>query len=76
MRLKFWDNNAVILNSSGPYLILKKKHHYINYSYIWEAVASAMELIYKVDTGLNIADLFTKLLDKLNKKEIIQHIIY
>ena len=35
-----------------------------------------MALIYKVDTGSNLADLFTKLLDRVKRKEIIQMILY
>ena len=72
----FGDNNAVILDSSVPESILKNKHHLINYNYIQEAVASGMALIYKVDAGLNLADPFTKLIDKFKGKEIIQHILY
>ena len=71
----YGDNNAVILNASVPESTLKKKHHSINYNYVREAVASGVALIYKVDTGSNLADLFTKLLDKVKRKEIIQKVL-
>ena len=71
----YGDNNAVILNTSVPESTLKKKHHSINYNYVREAVASGIALIFKVDTGSNLADLFTKLLDKVKRKEIVQKIL-
>ena len=71
----YGDNNAVILNTSVPESKLKKKHHSINYNYVREAVASGIALIFKVNTGSNLADLFTKLLDKVKRKEIVQKIL-
>ena len=72
----FNDNNSVIFNSSDPESTIKNKYHLINFIYVQEAVASGMALIYNVDTGSNLADLFTKVLDKVNSKENIQRIIY
>ena len=71
----YGDNNAVILNTSVPESTLKKKHHSVNYNYVREAVAAGIALIYKVDTGSNLADLFTKLLDRVKRKEIVQKIL-
>ena len=71
----YGDNNAVILNTSVPESTLKKKHHSINYNYVREAVAAGVALIFKVDTGSNLADLFTKLLDRVKRKEIVQRIL-
>ena len=56
------DNNAVVIKSPIPESTLKKKHHSINFNYVREADAAKVILIFKVDTGLNLADLFTKLL--------------
>ena len=72
----FGDNNSVILNASVPESTLKKKHHSVNYNYVREAVAAGIALIFKVDTGSNLADLFTKLLNKVKRKEFIQKILY
>ena len=72
----FGDNRAVILNSSVPESTLKKKHHSVNYNYVREAVAAGIALIFKVHTGSNLADLFTKLLDKETRKELVQRILY
>ena len=71
----FGDNNTVIINTSVPESTLKKKHHSLNYNYVREAVAAGVTLIFKVDTGSNLADLFTKLLDKVKRKEIVQKIL-
>ena len=59
----FEHNNSVISNVSAPESTLKKKHHSINYNVIREVVAAGLVLIYKIDTGSNLADLLR------NKKE-------
>ena len=59
----FGDNNAVIINTSVPESTLKKKHYSINYNYVRESIAEGIVLIFKVDTGSNLADLLTKLVD-------------
>ena len=71
----FGDNNAVIINTSVPESTLHKKHHSINYNYVRESIAAGIVLIFKVDTGSNLADLFTKLVDRVKRKEIIQKIL-
>ena len=64
----FGDNNAVIINTSVPESTLKKKHHSINYNYVRESIAERIVLIFKVYTGSNLADLFTKLVDRVKRK--------
>ena len=71
----FGENNAVIINTSVPESTLKKKHHSINYNYVREFIAAGIVLIFKVDTGSDLADLFTKLVDRVKRKEIIQKIL-
>ena len=71
----YGDNNAVIINTSVPELTLKKKHHSINYNYVRESVAAGVVQIFKVDTGSNLADLFTKLVNRVTRKEIIGKIL-
>lgn len=72
----FGDNNAVIINTSHPESTLKKKHHSINYHYVRECVAAGIGLIMKVDTGHNLADVFTKILDKDKRRGLIQRILW
>ena len=71
----FGDNNAFIINTLVPESPLKKKNHSLNYNYVRESIAAGIFLIFKVDTGSNLADLFTKLVDRVKRKEIIQKIL-
>ena len=71
----FGDNQAVITNTSVPESTLKKKHHSCNFNYVREAVAAGIVLVYKVDTGSNLADLFTKLLNVETRKDMVQKIL-
>ena len=71
----YGDNNAVVLNSSSPESTLKKKHHSINYHYVRECVEAGIGYIFKVDTGDNLADLFTKVLDKVKRKKLVTSIL-
>ena len=71
----YGDNNAVVLNSSNPESVLRRKHHSVNYNYVRECVAAGIGLVYKVDSGYNLADLFTKVLDKAKRVKIVQTIL-
>ena len=71
----FSNNNSKVINTSGPESTLKKKHYSINFNYIREAVATGVALIHMVSTGSNLADLFTKLLSKDKRKNIVQKIL-
>lgn len=71
----YGDNNAVILNSSVPESTLKKKHHSVNYNYVRECVAAGIGLVFKVDTEENLADLFTKVLDRVKRKKLVNIIL-
>ena len=71
----FGDNNAVIINNLVPESTLRKKHHSINYYYVRESISAGIVLIFKVDTGSNLSDLFKKLVDRVKRKEIIQKIL-
>ena len=71
----YGDNNAVVLNSSVPESTLKKKHNSVNYNYVRECVAAGIGLVFKVDTNDNLADLFTKVLDKVRRKTLVNKIM-
>jgi len=71
----YGDNNSVILNSSVPESTLKKKHHSVNYNYVRECVAAGIGLVIKVDTNENLADFFTKVLDKVKRRAIVTKIL-
>ena len=53
----FCNNNAVVLNSTNPESVLKKKHAAINYHRTREAIATGTICVEKEDTATNIADL-------------------
>ena len=71
----FSDNQSVVTNTSVPESTLKKKHYSINFNYVRECVAAGTILIYKVHTGNNLADLFTKLLSCEVRKNLITKIL-
>ena len=71
----FGDNNAFIISTSVTESTLKKNHHSINYNYIRESIGAGIVLIFNVDKGSNIADLFTKWVDRVKRKENIQKIL-
>ena len=58
----FCDSNAVVLNSSVPESVLKKKHAAVNYHRTREAIAVGIFLVAKEDRATNIADILTKCL--------------
>jgi hypothetical protein len=58
----FCDNNAVVLNTTNPESMLKKKHAAINYHRAREAIAAGTIMVAKEDTATNIADILTKCL--------------
>lgn len=72
----FCDNASVVMNSSNPESTVKKKHHSIAYHIVRETVAMGAALVHKVETGYNLADLFTKVLHPEKKRELLSWITY
>ena len=72
----FCDNNAVVLNSSNPESMLKKKHAAINYHRTREAIAAGVIRVAKEDTKTNIADILTKCLPGPALREHAQRILW
>ena len=56
----FCDNEAVFKNASIAESRLKKKHNSICFHRVRESVASLVQMIYKVDSKYNLADILTK----------------
>ena len=54
------DNKSVVLNTTVPSSILKKKHNAIAYHRVREAVAAGIMQFVHIDTDMNYADLLTK----------------
>jgi hypothetical protein len=72
----FCDNEAVVKNCSTPESTLKKKHHSIAYHRNREAVAAGTCRIAKEGTISNLSDLFTKILTRLRRLELLDKFTY
>ena len=72
----FCDNNAVVLNSSNPESMLKKKQAAINYHRTREEIAAGVIRVAKEDTKTNIADILTKCLPGPALREHAQRILW
>ena len=69
------DNSSVVINTSYPESLLKKKHLSIAYHWIRETVAMASILIYFEKGVSNLADLFTKVLPANKCKDLLDEIL-
>ena len=58
--LMLGDNKSVVLNSTTPSSVLKKKHCTINYHRVREAIAGNIVRYVHIDSKLNVADCLTK----------------
>jgi len=54
------DNMSVILNTTLPSSMLKKKHNAIAYHRVREAIAAKIINFAHIDSKLNVADMLTK----------------
>ncbi len=72
----FCDNESVVKNATNPESVLKKKHCAIAYHKVREAQAAGVCRIAWEETGTNLADLFTKLLDANRLKELTKRILW
>jgi hypothetical protein len=58
--LMFGDNLSMVLNTSVPSSILKKKHNAINYHCVREAIAAKVMRFAYVKSDENVSDILTK----------------
>ena len=72
----YCDNDAVYKNIVNPPLVLSKKMHSISYHFCREAVAADIVRIAKEDTSTNLSDLFTKILTKTRRDELLDKFMY
>jgi hypothetical protein len=72
----FCDNESVYKNVSIPESVLSKKQHSISYHSAREAVASLVVRIAKEDTLTNLADLFTKMMNKPKRESLLDRFMY
>jgi hypothetical protein len=72
----YCDNESVVLNSSRPESVLKKKHNAIAYHRVREAVAAGTIRITHESSESNIADMLTKLLDGVRLKALCKRVLW
>jgi hypothetical protein len=72
----FCDNESVYKNVSIPESVLSKKQHSILYHSAREAVASLIVRIAKEDTLTNLADLFTKMMNRPKREGLLDRFMY
>ena len=72
----YCDNEAVYKNVAIPSSVLNKKMHSVSYHYCREAVASGTCRIAKEDTQTNLSDLFTKVLPRAKREDLLDRFMY
>ena len=75
----FCDNQSVVINSTVPSSMLKKKHNYICYhkvNKVRESIAAGIMRVAKEPTKTNLADILTKPLAGPRFKSLISHILW
>ena len=72
----YCDNEGVVSNSQLPESTLKKKHLSICYHFVRECCAKQAARIAYIPTDLDLADLGTKCLDQVKRKNIVSQLLY
>ena len=72
----YGDNMSVIHNTFKPESVLKKKSNSICYHFVREAVAMKECLTTHVPTLRNWADLLTKVLSGMKRRNLVQGVLY
>jgi hypothetical protein len=72
----FCDNLSVVMSTSLPESVLKKKHNAIAYHKVRETIASGAVRAAHEPTGSNLADLLSKQLPGPTHKHLVSHILY
>jgi hypothetical protein len=72
----FGDNNSVILNTTIPSSMLKKKHNVIAYHRVRECVAAEIVNFVHVDSISNLADCITKPLGAVAFWRVVKPLLF
>ena len=70
------DNKSVVLNTTMPSSVLKKKHCAVSYHRIREAVAAGIIRFTHVKSEMNYADIFTKPLSPAIFNRLVQPLLF
>lgn len=74
--LMLGDNASVVLNTSVPSSVLKKKHNACAYHRVREAIAGGILRFAHVPTGKNHADVLTKAVDTVTFHNLVDPILF
>ena len=74
--LMLGDNMSVILNTTVPSSMLKKKHAACNYHRVREAVAARIIRFCHIESKLNLADLLTKPLNPTQHYQLTTQLLF
>ena len=72
----YCDNEAVYKNVAMPSSVLSKKMHSMSHHFCREMIAAEIIRIAKEDTTKNFADLFTQVLTKHKRDELLDKFMY
>ena len=70
------DNLSVILNTTVPSSMLKKKHQACNYHRVREAVAAKIMTFCHIESKDNLSDLMTKPLSTAQHMALAKHLVF
>ena len=70
------DNNSVVLNTTMPSSVLKKKHCAVSYHKIRETIAAGIVRFSHIQSELNYADILTKPLGPRKFIELVKLLIF
>lgn len=70
------DNMSVVVNTSVPESMLKKKSNSIAYHYMQERAASGAVEVHYESTKTNLADMLTKIQPGHVRKELVSKVLY
>ena len=71
----YGDNMSVVTNSSRPESTLKKKSNSVCYHAVREAVAMGECLVAHIPSKKNLADLFTKILGGIHRRDLVSKLL-
>ena len=74
--MMFGDNRSVVLNTTVPSSVLKKKHCAINYHRVREAIAGGIVRYIHIPTEKNVADVLTKPLPGVTIYRLIKPLLF
>ena len=70
------DNNSVVLNTTMPSSVLKKKHCAVSYHKIRETIAAGIVRFSHIQSELNYADILTKPLGPSKFMELVKPLLF